>query len=86
MLVLKRKEGQSIVVGGNIIIKVHKIEGRAVKLAIEAPKEISILRTELIEKSVEKTKQAVVDENIKKFLGIGLSSSKAVSTSESKEK
>lgn len=77
MLVLKRKEGQSIVVGGNIIIKVHKIEGRSVKLAIEAPKEISILRTELIEKSVEKTKQSILSEDIKKFLEIGTKTNKS---------
>ncbi|MCS7212612.1 MAG: carbon storage regulator [Candidatus Calescibacterium sp.] len=77
MLVLKRKEGQSIVVGGNIIIKVHKIEGRSVKLAIEAPKEISILRTELIEKSVEKTKQSILGEDIKKFLEIGIKTTKS---------
>lgn len=75
MLVLKRKEGQSIVVGGNIIIKVHKIEGKSVKLAIDAPKEISILRTELIERAEEKTKQAVVDERIKEFLKMNVAGS-----------
>lgn len=72
MLVLKRKEGQSIVIGGNIIIKVHKIEGRSVKLAIDAPKEINILRSELIERAEEKTKQAVVDERIKEFLRMNI--------------
>lgn len=73
MLVLKRKEGESIIIGGNILVKVHKVEGRAVKLAIEAPKEITIIRAELIEKSKEKVRSSVIiDERLKEFLQGGV--------------
>lgn len=68
MLVLKRKEGESIIIGGNIIVKIHKVEGRSVKIAIDAPREVNILRAELIERSIEKMKQAVVDERILEFI------------------
>lgn len=48
MLVLHRKKGESIVINDNITITVVDIGGDKVKLAIEAPKEVPILRTELI--------------------------------------
>lgn len=49
MLVLQRKRNQSIVIGDNIEISVLEIGADWVKLALSAPKDISILRKELIE-------------------------------------
>lgn len=49
MLVLARKIDESIVLGDNIIIKVISIEKGVVKLGIEAPRSISIVRSELLE-------------------------------------
>jgi len=49
MLVLARKLGESIVVGEDIIIKDISIEKGVVKLGIEAPKDVSIVRNELLE-------------------------------------
>ena len=48
MLVLQRREGESIRIGGDIELTVTEINPGVVKIAIKAPKEISILRTELI--------------------------------------
>ena len=50
MLVLTRKSGQSIYIGDKIKIKVLSIGSSGVELGIEAPKEISIVREELLEK------------------------------------
>jgi len=47
MLVLSRKIGEKIYVGENISIEVRRIAGNRVTLAIDAPKEIRILRGEL---------------------------------------
>jgi carbon storage regulator len=48
MLVLTRKENESIVVdGGQIVLTVLKIRGNQISLGIQAPKEVSILRAEL---------------------------------------
>lgn len=47
MLVLSRKSGQSIRVGDGIVITVKETMGGRVKLAIEAPREVRILRGEL---------------------------------------
>ncbi|MBU1659385.1 carbon storage regulator CsrA [bacterium] len=49
MLVLARKLDESIVIGDNIIIKVVSIDKGVVKLGIEAPSKISIIRSELLE-------------------------------------
>ena len=49
MLVLSRKLDESIVIGDDIVIKVVSIDNGVVKLGIEAPKDISIIRDELIQ-------------------------------------
>ena len=48
MLVLERKVGQSIIIGGDIEIKILTIIGRRVKIGILAPKMMAILRKELL--------------------------------------
>lgn len=59
MLVVTRKKGESILIGDNIEIKVTKIEDGSVKIAIEAPKDINIIRKEVFEKVKEENKQAI---------------------------
>lgn len=49
MLVLARKENESIVIGENIVVKVISIDKGVVKLGIEAPCEVAIIRNELLE-------------------------------------
>jgi carbon storage regulator len=48
MLVLNRKEGQSIELSGGIRVMVVSIVGRRVRIGIDAPNSIGILRTELV--------------------------------------
>ena len=55
MLVLSRQENESIVIADRITVKVVSIRGNRVRLAIEAPKEVRVLRTELVDVTVEKT-------------------------------
>ncbi len=47
MLVLSRKESQSIVIGGDIEVTIVAIQGGRVKLAINAPRHVPIRRAEL---------------------------------------
>ena len=49
MLILSRKEKQSFLLGDDIEITILEISGDKAKIAINAPKEISILRKELAE-------------------------------------
>ena len=50
MLVLTRKVDQGIVIAGNIYIRVLGVERDRVKIGIAAPKEIPVLRQELLER------------------------------------
>lgn len=59
MLVLTRKKDEGIVIGDNIEISIVKIEDGSVKIAINAPKEVSILRKELIEEVKNENKEAI---------------------------
>ncbi len=47
MLTLNRKEGESFLIGDNIKVKVLQSRKGVARIAIEAPKNILILRTEL---------------------------------------
>lgn len=47
MLVLSRRNDESIVIGDNIVITVVGIRGDKVRLGIEAPKEIPVHRQEV---------------------------------------
>ena len=67
MLVLARKLDESIVIGDNIVVKVVSLENGVVKLGIEAPKEISIIRNELIEE-VKQQNMAAVNKSDKNDL------------------
>lgn len=48
MLILQRKTGESLVIGEDITIRVVSVDGTRVRLAISAPEDVSILRSELI--------------------------------------
>ena len=50
MLILTRKEQESIIINNNITIKILKMDRGQVKIGIDAPPEILILRDELVEK------------------------------------
>ena len=49
MLVLARKIDESIVIGDNITVKIISIDKGVVKLGIDAPRDVSIIRNELLE-------------------------------------
>lgn len=49
MLVISRKVSESILIGDNIEIIVSEVSGDRAKLCINAPKEVRIVRKELIE-------------------------------------
>lgn len=59
MLIITRKKGQSIMIGDDIEITVSKLEDGSVKLGVDAPKEMAILRKELYEEVKKENEEAM---------------------------
>jgi carbon storage regulator len=59
MLILNRKEKQSIIIGDGIEVFVVSIEGNQVKLGVNAPKNIKVYRRELLESIESQNREAV---------------------------
>ena len=53
MLVLSRKAGQKIHIGDDIVIEVRRVAGNRVTVALEAPRDVRILRGELQQAACE---------------------------------
>lgn len=58
MLVLHRKNGESIMIGNQIEVKILEVADGKVKVGIEAPREISLLRKEVYIEIIEENKKA----------------------------
>ncbi|MNM61857.1 Carbon storage regulator [compost metagenome] len=48
MLVLTRREGETIFIGDNIAVTVLGIKGNQVRIGIEAPNDVNVARQELL--------------------------------------
>ncbi|AGB19838.1 carbon storage regulator CsrA [Thermoanaerobacterium thermosaccharolyticum] len=68
MLILTRKIGQSLIIGDDIEIKVVSIDGENIKIGISAPKNVSVVRKELLEVKDENKKAALIDKSSLKKL------------------
>jgi len=58
MLVLSRRENQSIVIDGQIKVTIVRINGDKIRLGIEAPRNVAVWREELVA-SIDKPEMAV---------------------------
>ena len=57
MLILSRNEGQTIFIGDDIKITVLGINGKQVRIGIEAPDEVAVDREEIYIKKLKKAKK-----------------------------
>ncbi len=48
MLILTRKTDQGIVFAGDVIVRILSVEGERVKIGIDAPRSVQVLREELV--------------------------------------
>ncbi|MFT0867919.1 carbon storage regulator [Pseudomonas sp. CAM1A] len=53
MLCLSRKEGQSIVIGDGITVRVLEVNGSIVRIGIEAPKGVPVDRSEVRQRKLQ---------------------------------
>ncbi|MGE5543438.1 MAG: carbon storage regulator CsrA [Bacillota bacterium] len=61
MLILTRKPDEAILIGEDIRITIVEIQGDKVKLGIEAPRELSVLREEIYKAVREENRQATLN-------------------------
>lgn len=58
MLVLTRKLGERIVIGDSITVTVVDIKGDTIRLGIDAPREVRVQRSEVLEQIAAETSTA----------------------------
>jgi carbon storage regulator len=49
VLILSRKAGEGVIIDGNLRITVLATDGRTIRLGIDAPPSVRILRSEIVE-------------------------------------
>ena len=62
MLVLTRKQNEGILIGNDIVVSVINIEGDKVRLGIAAPKNVRVIREELLKEIGQENKMAAHSE------------------------
>jgi carbon storage regulator len=60
MLILSRRVGESITIGNDIQLKVVSVSGNQVRLGIDAPREVRVLREEIF-KAIEEENHAAAN-------------------------
>lgn len=48
MLVLTRRKGEKIIIDHNIVVTILSVDGNQIRIGVEAPKEINVVREELL--------------------------------------
>jgi carbon storage regulator len=71
MLVLTRKPKQQIQIGPHITITILQIKGQAVRVGIEAPRDVCVLRTELAERLADGLDDPTVTAALENFVRQG---------------
>ena len=82
MLILRRKKNESILIGDNFRLTVIETAADGVRIAIDAPKHISILREELSHAEEENRSAVAKDHNAIFSLQSGLLQSLSVGRTE----
>ncbi len=62
MLILQRKEGESLLIGDEVEVTVLAVAAGRVRLAIQAPRDVTILRSEL--KVAAQANREAADEEV----------------------
>ena len=70
MLILQRKAGESVLIGEEIEVSVLSVEAGRVRLAIQAPRSVAILRSEL--KTAAEVNREAADEEASPLALLGI--------------
>ena len=72
MLIISRKKNEGIIINGDIILTVADVQGDKVRIGIDAPEHVKIMRKELLdtEKSNKEAAQMQSKPDVKKLKDI----------------
>ncbi len=59
MLILSRRIGESLMIGDDIEVKVFDVSGYNVRLGIQAPDDVTVLRDELYRENEQQFEEAI---------------------------
>ena len=66
MLVLSRKPKESVVINGNVTVSILRVDNDNVRIGIEAPKEVNVMRYEIYEE-IRQNNQMAADSSVAKM-------------------
>ncbi len=70
MLALTRKKDQALIINNNIEIKILDIKGDQIKLGVQAPKEVTVYRSEIYQQIQEANKEAMSEADAEAIKGL----------------
>jgi carbon storage regulator len=71
MLILSRKVGDAILVEGGIRIVIIACDRKGVRIGVEAPTDVSILREEIVTQITSENQRAYATAEVRDLLGVG---------------
>lgn len=73
MLFLQLKAGEYMTIGGKVIVQLNDVSGNRCKLMVEAPREVPVIRGELLERAGAERPECVMETARSRWSGSGLS-------------
>jgi carbon storage regulator len=75
MLVIRRRAGESFVIGDNVEVEILEIVGSQVKIGIRAPREVAVVRKEIYltaeqNRAAAKLPRAAMDDLLRNLGGV----------------
>jgi carbon storage regulator len=71
MLILSRRVGDAILVDGGIRIVIIACDRKGVRIGVEAPSDVSILREEIVTQIASENQRANATVDLRELLGVG---------------
>jgi carbon storage regulator len=65
MLVLTRKRGERIMIGDDVVVTILEVTGDQVRVGIEAPRSVPVMREELQSEIADANRGARINKNTK---------------------
>lgn len=62
MLVLSRRQGESVVIGDDVVVTVLEIRGDVVRIGVDAPRHVQVRREELLAQVADSNRSAAAPD------------------------